>query len=909
MNVHRLTGPLARCAVIGVLLVAFVAVLGPAAAAQLDDRLSAQKFAAVAGADDFVSVTPSRVLDTRDGNGGTRGPLRGGDIVSVQVSGRGGVPTQGAGAVALNITSTEAASNGFVTVWPSAAAKPGSPSMAAPQRANRANLVIVALGTDGKVNLASSSSSSHLIADVAGWFPISSALRAIAPTTAMDTRSGAAPRPVGPSSTTKVKVTGVGGVAADADAVFVNVTVIDPSASGYITVYPSGAARPLSSNINMTPGRTVSNVVFAKVGVDGSIDVFNFAGTAQVVVDITGWVPRGSGLTGVVPSRVLDTRSDGSGPLDRRAPRLVSLADRGGVPARGVGAVLLNVTATESSSDGYLTVYPSGVDRPLASNLNLRANETVPNVVMAKVGPDGAVMLFGYSDRVHVIVDVIGWLPGDSAATSTPGLKLEPRAGTVVASPSSVGSVTGSSLAGAIVVLSSGATAPMVGGYLAVGAGGASPDGVMGRVASVTRRPDGSTEVTLTPARLEDAFSDIETSFRGPLTFAPRNSRQRHGAQCQSQAGANVGFDLDLTNANGEFDFDLSERYVKVKITADLVASVSVNASATYSCTITSPPLFTILGITTAELSAGLNLTVSASANATMSVSVPTVLGFETRGGSTQNLSEMNLSGQAELQSSAIVTVSAEPFAELAFKVFGVAGIVVRTGINLAGAFTPPGCVTVTAAVNASATFEVGRWGFDWSTTVGSKSFGPLTLLQRGECGRWVGTVTYERLIDVNVSDAYESYRSTWRTTATGTEVDVSIDYKTATQSSPQCPTYRDSTAGTATALPAVLEPKVIVDPLSVTGHSMTFVLSSTASYDVKVQLGCCSGVCEGTLSVQPFIDSGNCVSGYLVPISKTATRIQGKFSCTDGGPPTNTGPPGRFLTQSLEVDLQLVTA
>jgi hypothetical protein len=84
----------------------------------------------------------------------------------------------------------------------------------------------------------------------------------------------------------------------------------------------------------------------------------------------------------------------------------VPVAGRGGVPA-GAGAVSLNVTAVQGAGPGWVTVFPCGAARPLASNLNFVAGQTVPNAVLSKVGADGAVCLFA-SAATHLVVDVNG---------------------------------------------------------------------------------------------------------------------------------------------------------------------------------------------------------------------------------------------------------------------------------------------------------------------------------------------------------------------------------------------------------------------------------------------------------------------------------------------------------------------
>jgi len=107
------------------------------------------------------------------------------------------------------------------------------------------------------------------------------------------------------------------------------------------------------------------------------------------------------------PARILDTRDGAAvGAGGTITPTVTGL---GGVPATGVSAVVVNVTVTQPTSPGFLTVYPNGTARPTASNLNFVANQTVPNLVVAKVGADGKVAVFNFAGATHVVLDVVGW--------------------------------------------------------------------------------------------------------------------------------------------------------------------------------------------------------------------------------------------------------------------------------------------------------------------------------------------------------------------------------------------------------------------------------------------------------------------------------------------------------------------
>ena len=71
----------------------------------------------------------------------------------------------------------------------------------------------------------------------------------------------------------------------------VNVTVVDPAAAGYLTVYPAGTPRPGTSNVNFVRHNTVANLAIVRVGAGGGITIFNgSSGTAEVIADITGYI-------------------------------------------------------------------------------------------------------------------------------------------------------------------------------------------------------------------------------------------------------------------------------------------------------------------------------------------------------------------------------------------------------------------------------------------------------------------------------------------------------------------------------------------------------------------------------------------------------------------------------------------
>lgn len=330
-----------------------------------------------------------------------------------------------AAAVALNVTVTEPTGSGFVTVYPCGSAQPLASNVNFTRDAVVPNAVIAKVGDDGKVCVFVSNDT-HLVVDVNGYFPSTSSFHSMNPARVLETRPGlttidGSQQGDGirsPGTMTKVKVTERVTVPAEATAVVLNVTVTEAEGPGFVTVYPCGTGIPTASNINYIAGSTVANLVVAKIGADGSICIFNSEGI-HLVVDVNGYFPRTTSYTPFDPARLLDTRPElttidgrfvGAGIVPAGAITELAVTGRGGVPA-GAATVVLNVTVTESTAAGFVTAYPCGIGRPLASNLNYGIGTTIAIAAIVEVAREGTVCLFN-SGATHLIVDVNGYLPG-----------------------------------------------------------------------------------------------------------------------------------------------------------------------------------------------------------------------------------------------------------------------------------------------------------------------------------------------------------------------------------------------------------------------------------------------------------------------------------------------------------------
>jgi hypothetical protein len=373
----------------------------------------------------YHPLSPVRILDTRTGLGGGPGKVGPGGTLSLQVTGRGGVPAAGVTAVAVNVTVTEPTTVSFLTAWPTGESRPLASNLNYEAGTTKPNMVVVKVGAGGKVNLFNNLGSAHVIADVAGWYgpylpTPGAAYTPLPPSRLLDTRTGngAPAQRVQAGGTLFLQVAGRGGVpATGVSAVALNVTVTEPDAVGFLAVYPSGQTRPLVSNLNYGPGDTVANVVVVKVGPDGRLGLYNNGGSTNVIADVAGWygadgtTPVGT-YTALPPSRILDTRAGNGAPTARVGPGgtlSLQVTGRGGVPTGAVGAVVLNVTVTDPTGVSFLTAWPSGTPRPVASNLNYGPGQTVPNLVIVQVGAGGRIDLFNNSGSAHLVADVAGW--------------------------------------------------------------------------------------------------------------------------------------------------------------------------------------------------------------------------------------------------------------------------------------------------------------------------------------------------------------------------------------------------------------------------------------------------------------------------------------------------------------------
>lgn len=276
-------------------------------------------------------------------------------------------------------------------------------------------------------------------------------VRAVSPKRLVDSRygTGVAKGKLGANAERLVQVTGRAGVPSSGVAsVFVNVMALDVDANTSLRVWPDGSSAPGTSSLDALRAERIIQMVQVQVGTGGRIRVRNGAGATNVVLDVVGYsltaAASGGSTNGLVtttaPTEVLNTRTGFGAPRAKLGEKKfvdATVLGRGGVPATGVAAVFVNLTAYGPSKITGLTVYPAG---PLPGTQNLSAVPGVnrTNRVLVPVAPGGKVRIYNQFGTVDVKLDVAGWvsngtdpsLDADSLNPQAPARLVDTRTGT-----------------------------------------------------------------------------------------------------------------------------------------------------------------------------------------------------------------------------------------------------------------------------------------------------------------------------------------------------------------------------------------------------------------------------------------------------------------------------------------------
>ena len=394
----------------------------------------------------YVPVAPTRLLDSRSGNG-LSGKFKANAARSFKVAGRGPVPAN-AVAVTGNFTVTRQTGAGYGSLTPVAINQPSTSTINFPVGDNRANNVTVALGPTGQLGAvyrAASGKTADFLFDVTGYFVAdesAATYKPADPVRLLDTRvaNGLTGRFVSGRPRTW-QISGRGGIPSDATAITGNVTVVGQTSGGYLSISPVATANPKTSTLNFPLGDTRANGLTVKLADDGSLSAVFKASTGKtthLILDVTGYyVDDGSGARfyPLDPDRLLDSRSD-IGLVDKfkaNAGRTLITAARVGVPGSAI-AVTGNLTVVGQSKSGYVSMTKATTNAPLTSTLNFPLRDVRANGVTGPLSGSGTVgLVYKASSGAtsDLILDISGYFrsPSDVTGAGSPDPSIRsPRA-------------------------------------------------------------------------------------------------------------------------------------------------------------------------------------------------------------------------------------------------------------------------------------------------------------------------------------------------------------------------------------------------------------------------------------------------------------------------------------------------
>ncbi len=334
----------------------------------------------------FVPVPPCRIADTRNPDSPLGGPTLAGSIsreFNIPSSGCG-IPVSAA-SYSLNVTVVPRVPLSYLTLWPAGVRQPFVATLNSEDGRTKANAAIVAAGTSGSVSVYATNAT-DLVLDINGYFestnPDGLVFYPLTPCRIADTRNpyGKFGGPMMSSKETRTFpiLSSACNIPATARAYALNITVAPSTGLTYLTAWPTGSSLPLVSTLNSPSGSTVANAAIVPAGTGGSINIFATDQT-HLIIDINGYFgppgPGGLSFYPVTPCRMVDTRNTPVGLFtapsllpqkSRSFPLLASAC----TPPPSALAYSLNVTAVPQAPLSYLTLYPAGEPRPLASLLN-----------------------------------------------------------------------------------------------------------------------------------------------------------------------------------------------------------------------------------------------------------------------------------------------------------------------------------------------------------------------------------------------------------------------------------------------------------------------------------------------------------------------------------------------------------
>ncbi len=415
----------------------------------------------------YTALSPFRICDTRahpTTNQCAGHTLGTNSSMDAQITGKVGpsgqsVPTD-ALAVALNVTAvSDGTVRSFISVFPGGEARPNVSNVSFDPGVAHANLVVVRLPAGGDITVYNAAGRAGVVVDVEGYFappggaPVAGEYHSIPPLRICDTRArkgtecaGSFENPLPGNTWRDVVLSGRPSGATlntpsiptvGASAAVFNLTAVGPTLATYLAVQQPNSLTdacptesPAVSNVNPAAGSALPNRVISALGPHQDVCVYNAAGSTDFIIDVNGWfgdgteaatVPPGALFYAVPPARICDTRvstrtaCSGEG-MGERQTLDIGVDGTSVVPLAGGSnpplAVVANLTAVAGTATTFLTLFPSDVSQPVASDLNPRPGDVVADLAFVGIAtgsPAGDVSLYNQAGDIYAILDVAGW--------------------------------------------------------------------------------------------------------------------------------------------------------------------------------------------------------------------------------------------------------------------------------------------------------------------------------------------------------------------------------------------------------------------------------------------------------------------------------------------------------------------
>ena len=350
----------------------------------------------------YVPVNPVRFADSRSGLGMPAGPATG----TVTVTLPDAVPTNATGVV-LNASVVAPSAAGYLRAAP-AGSTPVATALNYARNQSVTGLVVTSADAARQTTVTLYGGAGQLVLDLVGyytpapgagghWVPLN-------PSRIVDTRLAQGAN--GPQQG-DVTFALADSVPKDAAGAVLNVSVVEPAASGFLRISPTGTV-PTTTALNYQASRSSTGLVMTKTN-NGSVTVSLHGGAGQVVVDLVGFYDgtseNGQAFVAVAPQRFLDTRT-GLGAAGRHV-HAVTLTLPDSVPADATGAVL-NLSAVAPGGKGFLRVAAVG-ETPATTALSFDTGQSTTGLALTPIGAGRQITVTLYGAAVDVVADLVGF--------------------------------------------------------------------------------------------------------------------------------------------------------------------------------------------------------------------------------------------------------------------------------------------------------------------------------------------------------------------------------------------------------------------------------------------------------------------------------------------------------------------